>query len=62
MYQIYVLVGIENVKFETTLKGAAVALNDKYDYDLPPLDEDMPYPIKITFEPYKVLKAFVTLD
>jgi hypothetical protein len=52
VYQIYVLVGNENVKFQTTLKDASVALNKKYDCNLPSPDDDMPYPMKITFEPY----------
>ena len=62
VYQIYVLVGNENVKFQKTLKDASVALNKKYHCNLPPPDDDMPYPMKITFEPYLELKGFVSLN
>ena len=59
VYQIYTLVSI---MFQTTLEDATVALNEKYDCKLPPLLDDMPYPIQITFEPYVYFKAFVSLD
>ena len=62
VYQIYVLVGNENVKFQKTLKDASVALNKQYYCNLPPPDDDMPYPMKITFEPYLELKGFVSLN
>ncbi len=62
MFQNYVLVGNKNPAIKTSLKDASVALNKKYDYFLPLIEDYTLAPLNITFQPYLSLKSFVALN